>query len=48
MQHMGNVHLLTNEVCGLYFAKMRRQVCVTPKLEAYKALYVVKYAELDV
>lgn len=52
MKHMGNVHLLVNGVCDLYYMKMRRQVYVTPKsflsyLEAYKALYVVKYQELD-
>ncbi len=31
MKHMGNVHLLVNEVCDIYFAKMRRQIYVTPK-----------------
>lgn len=50
---MGNVHLLVNSACELYFAKMRRQVYVTPKsflsyLNAYKGLYIEKYKELDI
>jgi len=52
MRHMGNVHIMVNEVCDLYFQKMRRQVYVTPKsflsfLGSYKSLYLEKYAELD-
>jgi len=53
MRSMGNVHLLVNLVCDQYFQKMRRQVYVTPKsflsyLNAYKALYIEKFKELDV
>jgi len=49
MKHMGNVHLMVQDVCDLYRAKMSRSVFVTPKsypsyLEAYKTLYIVKYA----
>lgn len=52
MEHMGNVHLLVGDVIDIYYAKMRRQVYVTPKsflsyIEAYKVLYVEKYKELD-
>jgi dynein heavy chain len=52
MKHMGNVHLMVTEVCERYFAKMRRQVYVTPKsylsyLQSYKSLYTQKYVELD-
>lgn len=51
---MGNVHLMVTDVCGIFMAKMRRQVYVTPKsylsyLAAYKDLYVSKfYGELDI
>ena len=53
MKHMGNVHLMVNNICDVYFQKMRRQVYVTPKsflsyLNSYKDLYIKKYAELDV
>lgn len=53
MKHMGNVHLLVNNVCEIYFQKMRRQVWVTPKsflsyLNSYKDLYLKKYEELDI
>lgn len=53
MRSMGNVHLLVNGACDLYFAKMRRQVYVTPKsflsyLNSYKSLYLEKYKELDI
>lgn len=52
MQHMGNVHLMVNSVCDMYFQKMRRAVYVTPKsflsyLNSYKGLYLDKYEELD-
>lgn len=50
---MGNVHLIVNNICDIYFQKMRRQVYVTPKsflsyLNSYKDLYIAKYEELDV
>lgn len=53
MKHMGNVHLMVNEVCEIYYQKMRRQVYVTPKsylsyLEAYRVLYINKLNELDI
>lgn len=49
---MGNVHLMVNTACELYFQKMRRSVYVTPKsflsyLNSYKDLYIEKYQELD-
>lgn len=49
---MGNVHLMVQTVCDIYFQKMRRQVYVTPKsflsyLEAYKRFYTEKFDELD-
>jgi len=52
MKHMGNVHLLVNTVCDIYFQKMRRMVYVTPKtflsyLNSYKELYLAKYKGLD-
>jgi dynein heavy chain len=52
MKHMGNVHIMVNDVCELYFQKMRRQIYVTPKsflsyLGSYKSLYLEKYNELD-
>ena len=53
-KHMGSVHQMVTLVCDIYYAKMRRQVFVTPKsylsyLNAYKALYVKKYyQELDI
>lgn len=52
--HMGNIHLMVNGVCDLYFQKLRRQVFVTPKsylsfIASYKELYIKKYyEELDV
>lgn len=51
MAHMGNVHLMVNNVCEMYFQKMRRAVYVTPKsflsyLNSYKGLYMEKYQEL--
>jgi len=52
MKHMGNVHLMVNNVTDLYFQSMRRQVYVTPKsylsfLNSYKGLYLEKYSALD-
>lgn len=53
-KHMGAVHQMVNNVCDVYYQKMRRQVFVTPKsylsyLNAYKSLYVEKYyGELDI
>jgi len=53
-KHMGQVHIMVNNVCELYFQKLRRQVYVTPKsflsfIEAYRGIYMKKYYdELDV
>lgn len=52
MAHMGNVHLMVQEVCGIYMNKMRRAVFVTPKsylsyLNSYKDLYIEKYEGLN-
>ena len=52
-RHMGKVHDLVNEVCGIYLQKMRRYVYVTPKsylsfIELYKAVYKQKYDGIDV
>jgi len=49
---MGNVHLMVTDLCGVYYARMRRQVYFTPKsylgyLQSYKKLYTIKYKELD-
>ena len=51
---MGNVHLMVQEVCDLYFTKMRRRVWVTPKsflsyINLYQKYYNIKYyGELDI
>ena len=52
-KHMGKVHDLVNEVCGVYLSKMRRYVYVTPKsylsfIDLYKQVYKVKYDGIDV
>ena len=53
-KHMGHVHIMVNDICEVYFQKLRRQVYVTPKsflsfIESYKILYMKKYyEELDV
>ena len=49
---MGKVHKMVDDVCGLYFAQMRRYVYVTPKsylsfIQAYHELYVTKYKAID-
>ena len=51
--HMGKVHKMVDEVCGVYFQQMRRHVYVTPKsylsfLAAYNELYTKKYNIIDV
>jgi dynein heavy chain len=51
-RHMGKVHDMVTEVCGLYFQRMRRHVYVTPKsylsfIEQYKAVYRKKHTELE-
>jgi dynein heavy chain len=51
-EHMGTVHKMVTEVCGLYFNKMRRQVFVTPKsylsfIEMYKSVYAEKLADVE-
>jgi dynein heavy chain len=50
---MGSYQAMTNEVCALYFQRMRKHVYVTPKtflclIEFYKKLYRVKYDEVNV
>jgi len=52
-RHMGKVHDLVNEVCGIYLQKMRRYVYVTPKsylsfIEFYKVVYEKHYNTIDV
>jgi dynein heavy chain len=52
-KHMGKVHDLVNDVCGVYLQKMRRYVYVTPKsylsfIELYKNVYRAKYDGIDV
>jgi len=49
---MASVHNQVNDMCDVYYAKMRRSVFVTPKsylsfLNAYQNLYKIKYEELD-
>lgn len=51
--HMGKVHNMVTEVCGIYFQQMRRHVYVTPKsylsfLSMYKEIYKKKYDLIDV
>jgi len=51
--HMGKVHDIVNDVCGIYFQRMRRNVYVTPKsylsfLDLYKDVYRSKYNLIDV
>jgi len=50
--HMGRVHQMVNEVCGIYYQQMRRHVYVTPKsylsfINMYKAEYVKKFKGID-
>ena len=52
-KHMGRVHDLVNEVCGVYLSKMRRYVYVTPKsylsfIALYKDVYQKKYDGIDI
>jgi dynein heavy chain len=52
-KHMGKVHDLVNDVCGIYLQKMRRYVYVTPKsylsfIDLYKGVYKTKYDGIDV
>jgi len=47
-KHMGKVHDMVNNVCEIYFQKMRRHVYVTPKsylsfIELYKNVYKTKF-----
>ena len=51
--HMGKVHNMVTEVCGIYFQQMRRNVYVTPKsylsfLQMYKEIYKKKYDLIDI
>jgi dynein heavy chain len=51
--HMGKVHQLVTEVCGIYYQQMRRYVYVTPKsylsfIAMYQDVYVKKYKGIDV
>jgi len=51
--HMGKVHQLVNEVCGIYYQQMRRHVYVTPKsylsfIAMYQDVYVKKYKGIDI
>jgi len=51
--HMGRVHQMVTEVCGIYYQQMRRNVYVTPKsylsfIAMYQDVYVKKYKAIDV
>jgi len=51
-RHMGKCHDLVNEVCDIYFQRMRRHVYVTPKsylsfIDLYKDVYKKKYEGID-
>jgi dynein heavy chain len=51
--HMGRVHQMVTEVCGIYYQQMRRHVYVTPKsylsfIAMYQDVYRKKYAGIDV
>lgn len=50
--HMGRVHNMVNDVCSIYYNKMRRHVYVTPKsylsfISSYKEVYKIKVSELE-
>lgn len=50
--HMGRVHKMVNDVCHVYYNKMRRHVYVTPKsylsfISSYKSVYKTKVTELE-
>ena len=50
--HMGRVHNMVNDVCSIYYNKMRRYVYVTPKsylsfISSYKTVYKTKVTELE-
>lgn len=50
--HMGKVHQMVTEVCGIYFQQMRRHVYVTPKsylsfISMYQDVYVKKFNMID-
>ena len=50
--HMGRVHNMVNDVCSIYYNKMRRYVYVTPKsylsfISSYKGVYKTKVSELE-
>eukprot|EP00397_Hematodinium_sp_SG-2012_P000031 GEMP01000031.1.p1 GENE.GEMP01000031.1~~GEMP01000031.1.p1 ORF type:complete len:4639 (+),score=1050.01 GEMP01000031.1:391-14307(+) len=52
-QLMGNLQFMTNEVCTMYFARMRKHVYVTPRsflclIDFYVTLYKVKYDDVNV
>ena len=49
---LGNYQAMVNEVCTLYFQRMRKHVYVTPKtflclIDFYKKLYQVKYVDVN-
>jgi len=51
--HMGRVHKMVDEVCGIYFQQMRRNVYVTPKsylsfIDMYKDVYIKKFKGIDI
>lgn len=51
--HMGRCHDLVTEMTGVYYAKMRRTVHVTPKsylsfIDLYKSVYKKKFNLIDV
>lgn len=51
--HMGKVHNMVNEVCGVYLQQMRRYVYVTPKsylsfIAMYQDVYKLKYKGIDI
>lgn len=50
---MSEVHIVVNQMCEVYYQKMRRQVYVTPKsylsfLKMFKKLYTEKFDQLDI
>jgi dynein heavy chain len=49
---MGRVHKMVGAMCDVYFAKMSRQVFVTPKsylsfIASFKSVYATKLSELE-
>jgi dynein heavy chain len=52
IEHMGEVHNMVQNVCDVYYERMRRRVFVTPKsylsfIALYKDLYETNWKGID-